>query len=427
MEIGIIGAGASGLTAAWLLQEHHNVTVFEKQDRVGGHAHTVDIAVDGQVVPIDAGFDFFNPRLWPTFHRLLNLLNVELYRYAGTTTLYTADNRRVYPMPLMRDGALCWQLFKPHVLSKMVQFQRALQLAKPLVDASDSSVTVEEFIESLRLDRSFKDEFCYPMLQAIWGVDRQDMRHFSAYNGLKYYVRCDAGKFSQFYFTEVVGGSRTYIQALARALSHAQIRSSVEIRRLSRSAGKHRVELEDGTWHAFDHLIIATNARDAQQLLVPLEGTEALREELGNFEYFKGKIAIHGDSRLMPANEKHWSVFNIRHEGDHSALTIWKKWKSATPIFKSWIGHERLVPDPLYFTATYDHPIVGPRYFSAQRRLAVFQGRDNLWLGGLYTHDIDSHESAILSAVKIGERLAPESGNLKRLTTLAPLTASHAR
>jgi uncharacterized protein len=424
MQIGIIGAGASGLTAAWLLQEHHNVTVFEKQDRLGGHAHTVDVGVDGELIPIDAGFDFFTPRLWPTFHRLLSLLNVELHRYAGTTTLYTADNRRVYPMPLMRDGAICWPLLKPHVLSQMVQFQRVLQLAKPVVDACDSAITVEQFIEGAGLNRSFKDDFCYPMLQAIWGVSRQDMSRFSAYNALKYYVCSDAGKFTQFYFTEVVGGSRTYIHALAKSLSRARIELRAEILQVVRHAGRYVVQLANGSRHEFDHLIIATNARDAQRMIAGIEETEALREELSNFEYFEGKIAIHGDARLMPGDRRHWSVFNIRHEGKHSALTIWKKWKSRTPVFKSWIGHERIVPDPLYFTATYDHPIVGPRYFRAQRKLAAFQGRNNLWLAGLYTQDIDSHESAILSAVNIARRVDPLSANLKWLDGKASAATS---
>jgi uncharacterized protein len=417
MEIGIIGAGASGLTAAWLLQEDHNVTVFEKQDRLGGHAHTVDIGVDGKLVPIDAGFDFFTPRLWPTFYRLLNLLDVSLYRYAGTTTLYRTDNQRVYLMPAVRDGRICWPLFKPHALSRMIQFQRALQSAKTLVDAFDSSVTVEQFIGGLRSGRSFKDEFCYPMLQAIWGVGRYDVKHYSAYNALKYYVQCDAGKLSQFYFTEVVGGSRAYIQTLAKSLTRARLEFPAGIQRLTRPAGRYIVELADGSRREFDHLIIATNAKAARHLIADIEQTATLQEELGKFEYFKSTIAIHGDKRLMPANRKHWSVFNIRHDGDHSALTIWKKWKSEKPIFKSWATHERIAPDPLYYTATYDHPAVGPGHFEAQRRLANLQGRNNLWLAGLYTHDIDSHESAILSAVKIAEGLNPQSSNLNRLRT----------
>jgi predicted NAD/FAD-binding protein len=117
----------------------------------------------------------------------------------------------------------------------------------------------------------------------------------------------------------------------------------------------------------------------------------------------------------MPASEKDWSVLNIRHDGARSSLSVWKKWKSRTPVFKSWVTFDPRPPEPLYFSATYEHPKIGLRYFEAQRSLVALQGQNNLWLAGLYTHDVDSHESAILSAVKVAERLDPQSANLKRL------------
>ena len=106
MDIGIIGGGASGLTTAWLLSEHHNVTVLEKQNRLGGHAQTVNVDLDGRTVTIDAGFDFFTQTLWPTFYKLLHTLRVPLHKYPGTMTLYTKDNQQIYSMPLIRNGGI---------------------------------------------------------------------------------------------------------------------------------------------------------------------------------------------------------------------------------------------------------------------------------------------------------------------------------
>jgi predicted NAD/FAD-binding protein len=118
----------------------------------------------------------------------------------------------------------------------------------------------------------------------------------------------------------------------------------------------------------------------------------------------------------MPSDEKRWSVINIRHDGVHSAMTVWKPWKSATArVFKSWVTYEPRLPEPLYFTATYDHLKVDLNHFRSQRALAPLQGRNNLWVAGAYTHDVDSHESAIVSAVRIARSLAPESANMRRL------------
>jgi predicted NAD/FAD-binding protein len=133
---------------------------------------------------------------------------------------------------------------------------------------------------------------------------------------------------------------------------------------------------------------------------------------------------VHGDRRLMPALEKHWSVLNIRHDGVHSALTVAKSWKSekGTPVFKSWVTYEPRMPEPLYFQATYDHPRVNLNHFQSQKALALLQGRDNLWFAGVYAHDIDCHESAIVSAVKIARRLDPGSRNLRQLAPIYPAT-----
>jgi predicted NAD/FAD-binding protein len=415
MNIGIIGAGTAGLTAAWLLDERHAVTVFEKDNRLGGHAHTVDVQVDGETVAVDAGVDFFNQRLWPTFCRLLDLLGVPVYRYAGTTTLYTKDNRHTYTMPLIRDGKVEWSVFRPSTLSNLLQFQKALSAGKKLVDAQDTSLTIEEFARRLHVDPNFIDGFLHPFLQSLWCIEKPEYKTFAAYNGFKYLVLCDAGRFSQFHFSEVVGGTRTYIDALAKSLKRTRIQTSTELKSVGRVGDRYVVEDGCGGRHEFDHLIIATGAREAATLVSDMDATGVLRRELAKFQYFTGTIAVHGDKRLMPRDRRHWSVFNIRHDTAHSALTVWKKWKIRTPVFKSWITYESHPPEPLYFMASYQHPKVTPQYFEAQKSLANFQGLHNLWFAGLYTHDIDSHESAIQSAVRIAGRLEPHSSNLKRL------------
>ena len=129
-------------------------------------------------------------------------------------------------------------------------------------------------------------------------------------------------------------------------------------------------------------------------------------------------IAVHGDARLMPANRQHWSVVNTRYDGHYSANTVWKSWRSREPIFKSWVTYEARLPEPLYGVATYDHPVVNAAYFEAQKQLARWQGQAQIWLAGMYMHDVDCHESAILSAVHVARQLAPQASRLKQLVGL---------
>jgi predicted NAD/FAD-binding protein len=246
-------------------------------------------------------------------------------------------------------------------------------------------------------------------------VEKDEFEGFSAYNVLSYYVLNRPSGISTKPWIEVEGGTQAYIRALAQALTQTQIKFPATITHLAHAGNVYVVHLDDGSTYECDHLVLATNAYEARALLAPLDGWEVLTRLLGSFEYFKTTIAIHGDQRLMPARQEHWSVVNMRADGTRSYTTIWKPWKSRVPIFRSWVPSENHLPEPLFALATYYHPKVTPAYFQAQAKLASFQGQNHLWLAGIYTHAIDCHESAVLSAIKIARQLAPHSPRLKAL------------
>ena len=104
MQIAIIGSGGAGLSTAWLLERDYQVTLFEKQTRLGGHADTVQVELDGQAFAIDAGFEFLSSEMFPQFTRWLRLLDVPLYRYQMSATVYTADHSRITIIPPIRNG-----------------------------------------------------------------------------------------------------------------------------------------------------------------------------------------------------------------------------------------------------------------------------------------------------------------------------------
>ena len=118
----------------------------------------------------------------------------------------------------------------------------------------------------------------------------------------------------------------------------------------------------------------------------------------------------------MPVEEKYWAVTNMRYDDAYCHNTVWKKWKSPHPIFRSWVTFEKEMPDALHTVVNYLHVKINLDYYQAQTNLITQQGDQQLWLAGLYMHDIDSHESAVMSAVNIARRLDPESVNLRKLT-----------
>ncbi len=420
MNIAIIGSGGAGLLTAWLLERDHQVTLFEKQTHPGGHADTVSVELDGQTFSLDAGFEFFSAEMFPQFTRLLRLLDVPLYRYPMTASVYTTDQARITLLPPVRNGKIRWSGLAPHKILELLQLRKVLDSARKLMAAKDTSITIEQFIESLCLGSKFKQEFLYPFLLAGWCVEPEEFRGFMAYNVLRYtYMHQPAG-LAPFYWLDIVGGMQTYIQAVAKLLTQTRMLLGTEIASIQRQADQFELVDAQGNRWTFDEVIFATNACEASQILQGLAGAEAIRAELSKIEYFKTSIAIHGDERLMPADRANWSVVNIRHDGRHSSNSIWKHWRTGNrPIFKSWVTYDQTLPEPLYALRTYWHAKINAAYFQAQKRIGQLQGESHLWFAGVYTSDVDCHESAVSSAIQVAQRLAPHSARLKQLTAMA--------
>ncbi|WP_426518290.1 FAD-dependent oxidoreductase [Diaminobutyricibacter sp. McL0618] len=415
MRIGIIGGGAAGLATAWLLEQHHDVTLFEKDDRLGGHAHTVDIEVDGQTLAVDAGFQFFGrSAAYATFNRLLDALDVPRTTYPATLTVARGDGSRPVVMPPLNNGRPVWASLTPRSIMHLLRFRAFLSGIPAFLAEHDTTITIADYVERCRLPKSFVDDFLFPLLLAFWCVDLAEFRRFAAYNAL-YYLGANLPKgFAPPAQSEVPGGLRVYVDALVASLERAQLCPGAPVDSLTRDADGSLLVEALGVRHPFDHVVLACDARTAHDLLSSLPELFETREQLARFGYFDTTIAIHGDRRLMPRDETAWSVVNVRTDGTHSSLSVWNPARGM-PIFKSWVTFDDELPQPLYATATYRHGIIDTAYFDAQQRLRPLQGAHGVSLAGLYTADADSHESAILSAVAVAARLAPDAARLARL------------
>lgn len=422
LQVGIIGGGGSGLTTAWLLDQDCEVTLFEKADRLGGRANTIDVQIEGRTTPIEAGFEFISEGQFPYFCRLLNQLQIPLNRFTLTTTFYNTDGSEVLILPPFHDGMIEWESLTPHDVFEMIQINSLLNDAKRLIETVDSGITFEDFVESLSLTSNFKEELLYPFIAAGWGVTKEDIKEFVAYDALKYVVK---GKEEEDYkWVEVKGGTKKYIQALVSQLQHTKIKLETRIAKILYEDGRYIVVEENGDVSYFDHLVIATNAKQASSLLDGITFAYGIQSILKNIEYFKITIAIHGDIRFMPPDHQDWTVVNIRYDGKNSAATVYKKWLSPTfPIFKSWITFDVRspkdsgppLPNPLYALVHYDHPKANLKYFQVQKAIEMIQGNHHLWFAGNYTHDNDSHESAIVSAINVVKKITPDSRRLASL------------
>jgi predicted NAD/FAD-binding protein len=413
MRIGIIGGGGAGLASAWLLEQDHDVTLYEADERLGGHAHTVEIEAHGEQFGVDAGFQFFGPGpAYATFNRLLDALEVPRESYGATITLYRSQRRQHVVLPPFRRGWPVWVSLTPSAICDMIRFRRFLEGVPDFLAQHDTGVTIAEYVERQGLPESFTRRFLMPLLLAFWCVEPDDFAQFAAYSAL-FYVGAAAQKgLRPPDQIEIKGGMKTYIDHLVRSLGRADVRVGAAVSRIEREADGFLVQDVTGGRRTFDQVVVATGARQAGDLLSRVDGAGQLTRQLARFRYFGTTIAVHGDRRLMPRCRSAWSVVNARWDGAHSQLSIWNPVRGL-PVFRSWVSYEERMPEPLYATATYEHLMMTVDHFDAQRELKALRGHGGIWLAGLYADDADSHESAVRSAVEIARRLAPGSRRLR--------------
>lgn len=183
MKIAIVGAGASGLVLAWLLAKDHELFVFEKQDRIGGHAHTVYVPeINGKMTSVDIGFEFFNDLMFPHFNQLLRLLDVPIERYELTHTYYHSQNEDCLILPPLKNKKILWRILTFQNILRLLQFRYIISKAKKLIKDKDTSITLEQFVNGLSLTQSFKNSFFYPYLSGGWCVPIADFKTFSAFD-----------------------------------------------------------------------------------------------------------------------------------------------------------------------------------------------------------------------------------------------------
>jgi uncharacterized protein len=413
MKIGIIGGGAAGLVTAWLIEQQYEVVLFEAQNRLGGHVHTIYLTLDKQVIPIEIGFEFFNEHLYPTFCRLLEVLAVPLQAYLLHYAFFNTNQKNIMRMPPWENGTIFWKTLQPSQLLFLLQLQYVISRGEKIFREKNRNITVQQYLDNLWVTESFKDHFFYPFFSAAWGATVEEFKLFAAYDLVAWVI---PDKSTQTRWYHIAQGMRSYADILVSQMTCAQLKISAPISRITYENGHYIVWEKNDVSTTFDHLIYATNAYEAHKLLKEIPHAQEQWTALGMVDYLKSTIAVHGDERFMPVDKKYWCNSNVAYNGAHSGLTIYNHWQPGPPIFRSWMMPGFPQPEPVYAVEHFFHAKPTINYFKAQELLAPLQGRDNLWFAGMYTTGIDSHESAIVSAVKIAEKLSPQSARLVQLS-----------
>ena len=411
MKIAVVGSGISGLGAAWLLNRKHDVHVFEKRSRLGGHTHTVVHDLDGRDLPLDTGFIVFNEKTYPLLTRLFNELSVETQTSEMSFSVSCLDPDIEYASHSL-GGFFAKRslLFSPAFLKMLVDVVRFGRRGRRiLADTGDPGVTIAEFLEDERFSENFARFYLMPMVSAIWSsgteiaadYPRDALLRFLDNHGLLQVT-------GQPDWRTVVGGSHNYIAPLIRPLDD-RVHLGNGVERIHRSGDEVELVLDDGLRHRFDHVVIAAHADQALRILAEPTADEA--ELLGKWSYSLNDTWLHTDTTLMPRRRPAWASWNYLMSDasrERASLTYHlnrlQKFDVDRDYLVSLNPETAPVPESVIRRMSYSHPIFNRQSVETQSELPRINGRNRTHFCGAYFGN-GFHEDGLASAVAVADDL----------------------
>jgi len=410
MRIAVIGAGVAGLSAAWLLQHHHQVTLFEADARLGGHTNTVDMTLGGVTHPVDTGFLVFNRRTYPNLTALFEKLDVPVAASDMSFAVSVAESGIEWSgSSLATVFAQKSNLARPafwRMLQDILRFNR-----ESVADASGGMrISLGGYLDAHRYSAEFRNWYLLPMAAAIWSCPTHAMLDYP----METFVRfCQNHGLLQLLdrpqWLTVRGGGRIYVEKLAAQL--ADIRLSSPVSKVVREKGGAWIETPWGS-ERYDHVVFACHSDQALAVL----GADATHPEsrlLRSVGYQRNRAVLHTDRSLLPRNEATWSAWNYlsgRGQADSRPVSVSYLINKLQPIPFSVPVVVSLNPfsdpDPATVIAEFDyaHPVFDQAAIDAQQGVSRIQGQRNTWFCGAWM-GYGFHEDGLRSAIDVASRL----------------------
>ncbi|MBK8537782.1 MAG: FAD-dependent oxidoreductase [Candidatus Competibacteraceae bacterium] len=411
MKIAIIGTGISGLTAAWQLHREHDLTLFEANDYIGGHTHTVDVDVQGQYYAVDTGFIVFNDWTYPNFIHLLEQLGVASQptlmsfsvRCERTGLEYNGEN-------LNTLFAQRRNLFRPSFHRMIRDILRFNREAPALLEVNDhSAISLNAYLRERAYSREFTEQYILPMAAAIWSAEPALMSEMPARFFVQFFKNHGLLSVSDRPQWRVIqGGSRNYVEHLT-APFRDRIRLNCPVEWVRRTPNQVQIKPKHGPLEHFDEVVFATHSDQALRLLA--DSTVKEREILGAIPYQENEAVLHTDIRLLPRRKLAWAAWNYHlplQSQNRVAVTydmnILQGLDAPETFCLTLNRSEAIDPARILYRTTYHHPVFTEAGVRAQARRDEISGVNRTWYCGAYW-SYGFHEDGVNSGLVVGQGL----------------------
>ncbi|RLQ88028.1 NAD(P)/FAD-dependent oxidoreductase [Notoacmeibacter ruber] len=417
-DIAVIGSGISGASCAWALRHCANVTLFEAEDRAGGHTATRDVQIGDRKIPVDTGFIVFNTLTYPLLTTLFDHLRVR-----------TEESEMSFSLS-MDNGSFEWagsddwrqaiaqkrNIFRPRFWQMLWGMKRFNERsAEERGSAYLKSLTLGEWLDHHNFSQAFRDDYLIPMSAAIWSTPREAMLDFPADAFLSFFHNHRLNSMDRPKWRTVSGGARNYLDRLlapvgrdGRVLLNAKVDAVLpsEAGPIVRTS---RIE------RRFDHVVLASHS-DQSLAMLSADTNTRRKSVLSAIGYRPNRVILHSDSSFMPKRRRAWAAWNYHRSSEEEgngevSVTYWmnrlQNIDSEIPLFVTLNPSTEPDPATIFGEWRYDHPQFNAGGMAAQGILEAVQGKDGIWLAGAWT-GYGFHEDGLRSGLRIAAALGAD-------------------
>ena len=402
-KIAIIGSGIAGCTAAYYLNKKHDITIYEKNNYIGGHVNTIDVQEESKIIPIDTGFIVFNDKTYPSFISLLDEIG---QKYHNSVMSFSVTNKK---KNIEYNGSSINGLFSQRRNIFSLSFQRMIRdiirfnknKNNPL--SMLGSISLKQFL----IEGGYSDEFTYdyliPMASSIWSAEQSKILEMPIKFLINFFNNHGLLQLKDRpQWMVISGGSKEYIKKLSHPFKdRIQLNSRIEC--IERNNDGVVVKSRDHSAVNYDYIFIATHSDQAIQMLGDISNSE--QEVLSAIKYQINTAVLHTDKSAMPSRERAWAAWNYRqNESDSNSvnvtysMNILQTLDSEIQYFVTLNNTDQINPRKIIRTIKYEHPIFDENAIKAQARHEEINKDPNrtFFCGAYWSNGF--HEDGVVSA-----------------------------
>jgi len=411
MRIAVIGSGISGLAAAYYLSRKHEVSVFEKEPRAGGHTHTVTVESSRGPLAVDTGFIVHNDRTYPNLVKLLAELEVGTqpsdmsFGVACHSTGFEYSSRGLNGFFAQRANLV--RKDQHRLLREILRFNR--EAPKLLQDPAAATMTLGDVIEQGRYPALFTERYLYPMASAVWSMSTEAIRSFPALTLVRFFDNHGMlGIDTHPKWKTIRGGSRSYIPPITAPYKD-RIHTSANLQSVARDEAGVTLRFQDRPPMGFDHVVFSCHGNQILPLLDSPSVAE--REILGRFATSRNEVCLHTDSRVLPERRRaraSWNYSLSPEPGAGATVTYHMNRLQRLDVPEDYCvtlnPNGSIDPAKVLRRMVYYHPLYTKSAVEAQTRWSEISGRNRTHFCGAYWF-YGFHEDGLNSALRVARAL----------------------